>query len=224
MTEKMNNAVKKLTLMALLAAIALIIFIAEAQIPLPLPIPGAKLGLSNTVTLFALFYNCAPLRPTPAARIASRNPLSYSPLRPKPAARIASRNPLNCAPSPAPAPASAPAPTLTAADALLVLLCRIILGAVFSGRIVAFIYSAAGGLLAFAAQALMRRFVTPRQIWACGAVGAVFHNIGQISAAMLITGTTAIAAYLPVLAITGIITGIITGAATQLALERIRNY
>ena len=46
---------KKLTLMALLAAIALTIFVVEAQIPALVPIPGIKLGLSNIVTVFAVF-------------------------------------------------------------------------------------------------------------------------------------------------------------------------
>ncbi len=46
---------KTLTQIALLAAMALIIFMVEAQIPLPIPIPGVKLGLSNVITLFALW-------------------------------------------------------------------------------------------------------------------------------------------------------------------------
>ena len=46
---------KKLTLMALLTAIALTIFMAEAQIPNPIPIPGIKLGLANIVTVYAMF-------------------------------------------------------------------------------------------------------------------------------------------------------------------------
>ena len=51
---KSQVRVRKLTSSALLAAVALTIFVLEAQIPLPLPIPGLKLGLSNVVTLFAL--------------------------------------------------------------------------------------------------------------------------------------------------------------------------
>ncbi len=47
--------VKKLTTMALLCAIALTIFMVEAQIPAPVPLPGVKLGLSNIVTVFAVF-------------------------------------------------------------------------------------------------------------------------------------------------------------------------
>lgn len=45
---------KKLTLMAVLAAIALTIFVAESQIPSVVPIPGVKLGLANIVTLIAM--------------------------------------------------------------------------------------------------------------------------------------------------------------------------
>ena len=47
--------IKKLTVMALLSAIALTIFTVEAQIPALVPIPGIKLGLSNIVTVFAVF-------------------------------------------------------------------------------------------------------------------------------------------------------------------------
>ena len=47
--------VKKLTLMGLLCAIALTIFMVEAQIPSPVPLPGVKLGLSNIITVFAVF-------------------------------------------------------------------------------------------------------------------------------------------------------------------------
>ena len=46
---------KKLTQMALLTAIALTIFMVEAQIPALVPVPGVKLGLSNIVTVFAVF-------------------------------------------------------------------------------------------------------------------------------------------------------------------------
>ena len=46
---------RKLTRMALLTAIALTIFMVEAQIPALVPIPGVKLGLSNIVTVFAVY-------------------------------------------------------------------------------------------------------------------------------------------------------------------------
>ena len=160
----------------MLTSAALIIFVIEAQIPIPLPVPGAKLGLSNAVTLFALFYRGDEKRS---------------------------------------------APSLGLSGAFSVLVCRILLGALFTGRIVSFIYSITGGLLGFAAQAAMKRFVTSKQIWACGAVGAVFHNVGQIAAAVIVTGTPAIAAYLPVLIVVGIVTGVTTGLIAQFSLSRI---
>lgn len=46
---------KTITHMALLTAIALILFLVEAQIPAPVPIPGVKVGLSNIVTVYAVF-------------------------------------------------------------------------------------------------------------------------------------------------------------------------
>lgn len=162
--------------MALLTAASLIVFIIEAQIPVPVPVPGAKLGLSNAVTLFALFCDYGKSRSED---------------------------------------------NLTAANVFLILICRIILGAVFTGRVIAFIHSLAGGLLAFAVMVVLKNFVTNRQIWVCSAVGAVFHNIGQIITAVLITGTPEIAAYLPVLVIAGIVSGTVTGWVAQLTVNRL---
>lgn len=47
---------RKLTVMALLLACALALFVAEAHIPPPVPIAGVKLGLANIVTLAALVW------------------------------------------------------------------------------------------------------------------------------------------------------------------------
>lgn len=45
---------KKLTVLAMLTAVSLVIFIIEAQLPPLAPIPGIKLGLANIVTLITL--------------------------------------------------------------------------------------------------------------------------------------------------------------------------
>lgn len=45
---------RKLTVLALLAAAALIIHTIEGFLPPPLPIPGIRLGLANIITLFVL--------------------------------------------------------------------------------------------------------------------------------------------------------------------------
>lgn len=46
---------KRLTTMALLTAVALILFLVEAQLPAPIPVPGVKLGLANIITVYAVF-------------------------------------------------------------------------------------------------------------------------------------------------------------------------
>ncbi len=53
--EYPNMKLKRLTTMAMLTAVSMIIFLVEAQIPLPIPIPGVKLGVANVITLFALW-------------------------------------------------------------------------------------------------------------------------------------------------------------------------
>ena len=48
---------RRLTRLALLTAAALALFVVELQLPDLFPIPGAKLGLANIVTVYAL-YRC----------------------------------------------------------------------------------------------------------------------------------------------------------------------
>ncbi len=47
-----NNKIKKIVLLSLLTALALIIFTIESAIPPIVPIQGVKLGLANVITLF----------------------------------------------------------------------------------------------------------------------------------------------------------------------------
>ena len=46
---------RKIATLALLTAVALIIFIIELQIPNIIPIPGVKLGLANIITVYAVY-------------------------------------------------------------------------------------------------------------------------------------------------------------------------
>ena len=52
----MSAKVRRLTELAVLTAVALIIFVVELQIPNPFPIPGIKLGLANIVTVYAVYH------------------------------------------------------------------------------------------------------------------------------------------------------------------------
>ena len=105
-------------------------------------------------------------------------------------------------------------------DALLILLSRVILGSLFAGGMT-LPYALAGGLLCYLSMLVMRNFLTQKQLWVCGAIGAIFHNLGQMGAAILIARTPQLLYYLPVLTATGILAGAFTGLCAQLLLERI---
>lgn len=158
---------KRLTAMALLTAVSLIMFTVEAQIPAPVPIPGVKLGLANIITVYAMFS-----------------------LGPK--------------------------------DTLLILLARVVLGSMFSSAAITLIYSLCGGLLCYLAMLLLRKLLTLRQIWVCGVIGAIFHNVGQTLAAICIYRSLGVAVYFPLLVISGVVTGLFTGLCAQFLVQRLR--
>ena len=156
---------KRIALLGLLTAIALTIFLIEAQIPAVIPIPGVKLGLSNIVTVFAVFV-------------------------------------------------------LGPGDAAAMLACRIFLGAAFAGNFSTILYSAAGGACAILTTIFLRKVLTMHQIWIAGCLGAIAHSIGQMGAALLITRTSALLIYLPILIAVSIFTGLFTGLCAQFLINR----
>lgn len=112
----------------------------------------------------------------------------------------------------------------TPKDALLILSIRVFLGSIFSGQISTLLYSAAGGLLCFCVMFLIRKILSDKQLWVASVIGAVFHNIGQILVAVLVTGTPGILVYLPVLMISGIAAGLFTGLCTQFLYQKLESY
>ena len=157
---------RKLTELALLTAIALIIFIVELRIPNLSPIYGIKLGLSNIITVYAVFH--------------------YQP-----------------------------------SETAMLLLCRIILGAIFSSNLISLVYSLAGGMFCLAGMLCVKKYIPERMIWLCSILGAVFHNLGQITAAVVTMQTFAVISYLPFLIISGCVAGLFTGLCAQLLLNRL---
>jgi heptaprenyl diphosphate synthase len=111
--------------------------------------------------------------------------------------------------------------TLGPADTAGILLTRILLGSMFSGQMMSLFYSLAGGALCYLAMLGLRRLLTPRQLWVCSALGAVAHNLGQITVAIWITGTPALICYLPVLLISGVLSGVFTGLCAQFVVTRL---
>ncbi len=158
------NRTKKLVLTAILAAVALGVYILEAQIPAPVPVPGVKLGLANIVTLTAMAL-------------------------------------------------------LGRKQAGAVLVVRLLLGSMFSGGFSALLYSAVGGALAYA---VMAAFIGRLPIWVVSALAAIAHNLGQLAAAVLVTGTPGLFWYGPALLLAAILTGVFTGLASQYLVKALR--
>lgn len=104
----------------------------------------------------------------------------------------------------------------------LVLTVRLILGALLAGTFMSFLYSLAGGLLAFSVMCLLRPRVREKRVWALSAYAATAHNLGQLLAARLLLGTPGIWWYLPALMLSGILTGLFTGFCARYALPLLR--
>lgn len=105
-------------------------------------------------------------------------------------------------------------------EAFTVLMLRIILGSIFSGQMMSFMYSLAGGLLCFLVMSLTMKIFKVNQLWIVSVLGALFHNIGQIAVAVIMTGTWQIIGYFPILAVSAVITGAFTGLAAACVIKR----
>ena len=106
-------------------------------------------------------------------------------------------------------------------EALVINVIRIALTAALFGNLNSFLFSIAGGLLSFAVMVVLKR-TKLFSIVGVSVAGGVFHNVGQIIAAIFIMDTGAIIYYLPVLAVAGIITGIIVGIVSALVAKRVK--
>lgn len=162
-----SNGIKKIVLLSLLTALALIIFTIESAIPPIVPIQGVKLGLANVITLFLV---------------------------------------LNA----------------DKKSAFAVLIVRVVLASIFAGQAISMIYSLCGGLLALIAMCAAAHILKGRPVWFVSTVGAVFHNVGQIGAAMLLLSPQVVY-YLPYLMISGCITGILIGILTDLTTRKMKS-
>ena len=107
-------------------------------------------------------------------------------------------------------------------EAGIVLLLRIIMGAMFTGSPAALIYSISGGVLAYIVMCLLVGRFPEKLIWVVSAAAAAAHNAGQLMACALIVKTPGLLYYAPVLAASGIITGVFTGVAAMYLVRAVR--
>lgn len=102
-------------------------------------------------------------------------------------------------------------------DALLVLFARILLSSFLFGQLFSLFYSLSGGLFSFFAMAFCSRLLHKKLPFLVGAVGGLFHNLGQLLVAFAVTASVGVFSYLPYLVISGILTGLFTGLCAYFA-------
>ncbi|MBQ4566026.1 MAG: Gx transporter family protein [Oscillospiraceae bacterium] len=106
--------------------------------------------------------------------------------------------------------------------ALVILLLRCFLGAVFGGGISGLAMSLTGGLLALGVMVLSRKSKL-FSIYGVSILGAACHNTGQILAAMVLMNSVYVAAYLPYLLLVALVTGSLTACACAGVLKILKN-
>ena len=171
-SEQIRGKTVKLTMLSLLTALAIVLSVFEQLLP-PLPMlpPGAKLGLSNVVTMYA----ASVLGIFPAVLIA--------------------------------------------------LLKSVFVG--FTRGVTAFLMSASGSFLStLVTGVLLARKKKLFSYIGVGVIGALVHNLAQLSVAMILT-SPAVIVYLPVLLIFAGLTGVVTGLLLHCvmpAIEKLRIF
>lgn len=106
-------------------------------------------------------------------------------------------------------------------DALLVNVVRVTLNAILFGNIYSFIFSLAGAFISLSIMHLFHK--TNFHIYSVSMMGGVFHNIGQMLMAILLTSTQIIY-HLPVLLVTGMICGTLNGMITNKLIPHLTHF
>ena len=100
---------------------------------------------------------------------------------------------------------------------------KILISGLLFGNLMSLIYSFAGGILSLAVMMILNK-TGWFSVLGVSAAGGVCHNIGQIAAAMLVTGVPVIAYYLPVLMGAGILTGCLIGLVSGRILKILKDH
>lgn len=107
-------------------------------------------------------------------------------------------------------------------EVYLLSIVRILLSGFIFGNYFSILYSLAGGLLSLSVTALLKRR-NSFSVMGISVAGGVFHNVGQMTVAMLVVETFSVAYYFPVLMIAGLVTGLLIGVLSNEMLKRLKN-
>ncbi|MGN0458189.1 MAG: Gx transporter family protein [Eubacterium sp.] len=109
--------------------------------------------------------------------------------------------------------------TMKLKDAFFIAVIRILLAGLLFGNPMTIAYSFAGGMLSLLVMWLAKK--TKLSMMGVSMLGGICHNIGQLAVAVILTDTTRIAYFLPVLLISGMLTGLLMGFAAKLVVDRV---
>lgn len=109
--------------------------------------------------------------------------------------------------------------TLKLKDAVIIAIIRVFLSGLLFGNPMTIAYSLCGCALSLTVMNLTKK--TKLSIIGVSMLGGIFHNIGQLIMAVILTHTSRIAYYLPVLLVSGMVTGLLMGFCAKMVIERI---
>lgn len=105
-------------------------------------------------------------------------------------------------------------------EAFLINFLRIVLTGLLFGNIQSVIFSLCGGLLSLAAMAAAKK-TTIFGISGVSTLGGIFHMAGQLAAAVVVLGSSAVLCYTPFLVLSGALTGFFIGVLSGILLPKI---
>lgn len=105
-------------------------------------------------------------------------------------------------------------------EAAKIHILRIVLGSIFTGQTISFMYSISGGICCLLVMMLCKKLISKDFIWLAGIFSAIAHIIGQLAVAMLVLGTVSVLYYAPIVLVSSIVTGFFTGLCVQFLLKK----
>lgn len=109
-------------------------------------------------------------------------------------------------------------------QALLVLLTRVFVVTLLSGRLSSILFSLLGGLFSYTACCILTRYYKNSVTFVgINILSSAFHHIGQILAAVILLSSINIIAYLPYLLAISIPIGYITGKLQEVLFHRLED-
>lgn len=110
-----------------------------------------------------------------------------------------------------------------AVPALVINLLRVLLCSLLFANLYSLWYSLAGAVFSFFIMILCKKIKNFSMI-GVSALGGVFHNIGQLMIALVITEVPVLLYYVPVLIVLGTITGFINGGLAKIIYGRVYKH